>query len=461
MDLEFLQKKYPEFIYKSFNYELKDGDLAVSFEFKIPPDIEFLPRVVFKNVDVDQVKKIGESALANLIFNIGMAEVPSYWKAVCSPKIVIKAGYLDKSQIKFWQDLFVNGMGQFFYENQLPILKPKFINAAETTGKSSVFSGKLSDKFIVPLGGGKDSLVTYELLNQAHCEVATLVVEPNQALKDIAAFVGAQNIEILRHIDPKLVEMKNQGFLNGHTPFSAVLAFDLAVAALLYDFKYVAISQERSSNEGNVKYLGKIVNHQYSKSYDFEKKFNKYAKKYLASDIEFFSFLRPLYELQIAKIFSSYPQYFPVFLSCNKSFTLAARADGATGWCGQCPKCLFTFVALYPFIGREAVQKIFGKNLFGQKELVPLMLQLLGQESCKPFECVGTYAEARAAFFLSLQKTNAMRPYLLNYFEQNILPEYPDILAQSKSIMLAWDKKNNIPKKFQPALKNAVKGWEW
>ena len=68
----------------------------------------------------------------------------------------------------------------------------------------------------MPLGGGKDSLVTYELLNQAHCEVATLVVEPNQALKDIAAFVGAQNIEILRHIDPKLVEMKNQGFLNGH-----------------------------------------------------------------------------------------------------------------------------------------------------------------------------------------------------------------------------------------------------
>jgi len=456
MKLVELQAKYPAFVYQTYGYVLKDGDLVVSFAFKMAPDIEFRPQLVFKNVDSDRIKKMGEPALANLVFHLGLCEIPTYWKAACSPTITIEAGYLDKVQVKFWQGLFFNGMGQFYYENKLPFLTPKFKIKHAKPDSASVFKQKLSDRFLVPLGGGKDSLVSYELLRQAGKRISTLAVEPNLALKNVAGFIGAPNIEISRKIDYKIINLNKQGFFNGHTPFSSVLAFITTAAALIYDFKYIAISQERSSNEGNVKYLGRSVNHQYSKTYDFEKSFGKYIKKHLSSEVEFFSLLRPFYELQIAKIFSNYPKYFPVFLSCNKPFTLAARETGAGGWCGNCPKCLFTFTALYSFIGEKTID-IFRNNLFEQKELLPIMLDLVGAGTCKPFECVGTFEEARAAFYLSLQKTTT-RPYLLSYFEENILPKYPKLPAQARALLKSWNGKNNVPAGLQPSLKRSVQG---
>jgi hypothetical protein len=163
--------------------------------------------------------------------------------------------------------------------------------------------------------------------------------------------------------------------------------------------------------------------------------------------------LRPLYELQIAKIFSKYPKYFPIFLSCNKPFTLAERVGGGSGWCGDCPKCLFTFAALYPFIGGSATVKIFGKDLFSRRELLPVMIELLGEGSCKPFECVGTFEEARAAFYLSWQKTEDPKPYLLNYFAEKILPKYPKIAQDSDKILSSWNSKNNLPKFLSESLR--------
>jgi len=114
MKIKELQKKYPEFIYENFQYEFKGGALSANFKFRIPPSIEFNPSITIKNVDRGQAAKIGTKNLQNLIFHLGLAEMPTYWKTVCAPKIIIRAGYLDKNQIKFWQNLFLNGMGQFF-----------------------------------------------------------------------------------------------------------------------------------------------------------------------------------------------------------------------------------------------------------------------------------------------------------------------------------------------------------
>jgi len=200
--------------------------------------------------------------------------------------------------------------------------------------------------------------------------------------------------------------------------------------------------------------LGKIINHQYSKSFEFENQMRVYCKKYLAENIEYFSFLRPLYELQIAKIFAQYPKYFPYFVSCNNSFTLAGRKTNSNKWCCACPKCLFTFAALYPFIGKENVIKIFGQNLFENSKLLPFLRKLLGEGTYKPFECVGTYSEVRAAFYLASQKTNAPKPYLLKYFEKNILPKYPNISKETKKILSGWSDKNNLPPFFEKLLKN-------
>jgi hypothetical protein len=444
MDFKNLQAKYPRFLYNGFFWKHIGGTIAAEFDFIVEPDLRFSPRLAIKNVSPESVKRLGKDCLDNLIFNLGLAEIPSYWKATCAKEIIIKCGYLDAGQIRFWSDLFLNGMGQFFYENDLEQFAPSFkIEAAKPKIYPRPASKRFRSDFLVPVGGGKDALVTYEALKAAKKNIATFVLNENAPLKRLIASIGAENIEVVRTIDPGLFELKNKGYLNGHTPFSSYLAVLCVAVAALFDKKYVAISQERSSGEGNVEYLGQKINHQYSKSFGFEKKFRAYSTKYLVKNIDFFSSLRPLYEIQIAKIFSDFPRYFPYFLSCNKPYRITNST--VASWCGECPKCLFTFAALYPFCEKEQMIKIFGANLFEDAGLIPLMEELVGD--MKPFECVGTRLETVVAFYLSLKKESAIGvlPPVLEFFKNNILSGYPKIEKSADAILKSWDKRNFVP----------------
>jgi len=325
----------------------------------------------------------------------------------------------------------------------------------------------------VPVGSGKDSVVTLETLKKAKKDIQCFSLNPTEAAERITKIAGCRSpIIVQRKIDEKLLKLNRQGFLNGHTPFSAYLAFLSVLVATIFGQKYIAFSNERSSNEGNVKYLGKIINHQWSKSFEFEQKFRNYSKKYLTSGVKYFSFLRPLYEIQIAKLFSKYPKYFNAFLSCNIAYQTASGTKLPTKkWCGKCSKCLFVFAILYPFVGkknppsRKATEdkellKIFGKNLFKDKKLLPIMQQLTGERGFKPFECVGTKKESLIAFYLSWKKSrdrvSTKLPFLLRHFEKKILPKYPNIEKESKKLLDSWNNQNNLSKEYEKILKDAV-----
>jgi 7-cyano-7-deazaguanine synthase in queuosine biosynthesis len=421
MKTETLRKKYPKFVYNSFDFKLKKKGLEICFDFKIEPDIQFSPKVLIEGINEKEIKRVGERALKNLIFNLGMIEILSYWKATCSPKIEVLAGSLNKEQIKWWKNLIFKGMGQFFFENKINFLERNFLKIESFGGKFERFEGKLNEnKILVPVGGGKDSVVTIDYLKKLKKDLILFCLNPNENQKKIIEISGIRKkVFVKREIDKKLLELNQRGFLNGHTPFTAYLCFLSVLVAVLKDCKFIAFSNEKSSNEGNVKYLGRIINHQYSKSEDFEKKFRFYSKKYLAKDMECFSLLRNLYELEISALFSQFPQYFNAFLSCNTAYqTKSGTKKPIKKWCGKCPKCLFVFVGLYPFIGNR-VMKIFKKNLFEDKKLYPLMFQLTGREKFKPFECVGTKKESFLAFKLSLERwknESKKLPFLLKKF---------------------------------------------
>jgi len=481
-----LRKQYPVFSYKKYSWKISKGNLNISFSFKVAPatadleagpfdnaqgkpfgdaqgkpDISFKPKVVIENISKTRLKTMGESQLNNLVFHLGLAEIPSYWKVTCSKEIRIEAGGLDRQQMKWWKDLILNGMDQFFFENKINFRGVNFlkISSLEPGSENGQKATIAENKVLVPLGGGKDSIVTLEILKNAGKNITCFSLNPTENAQQVMKVAGCQkSIIVRRTIDPKLLEMNKQGFLNGHTPFSSYLAFLSVLSAAIFDFKYIALSNERSSNEGNVRYLGKEINHQWSKSFDFENKFRDYTKKYLA-DVEYFSFLRPLYEFQIAKIFSRLPKYFSSFLSCNEAFkTISGTRIPSGKWCGNCPKCLFVFACLYPFLEKEALLKIFGQNLFIKQELLPVMLELLGLKDYKPFECVGTKKESLIAFYLSWQKakTAGESPFLLKYFENKILKKHPDLEEEAKKLLESWDNQNCLPKEFEKILKAKI-----
>lgn len=193
----------------------------------------------------------------------------------------------------------------------------------------------------------------------------------------------------------------------------------------------MALSNESSANEASI--IGTNINHQYSKSFEFETDFRNYVHENLSADFNYYSLLRPLSELQIAALFSKTDTYNLIFKSCN----VGSKEDV---WCCNCSKCLFTFIMLSPFIKSEIMLSIFGENLLDKMNLWNTLLELSGQTEEKPFECVGTIEEVNIALCeIIKQKQNEKLPILLqkykesgNYQKYNML-NYKDLLQEFNS----------------------------
>ena len=419
MNLKELQTKYPKFRYSDYSYKISGNNLKISFLFKIEPDIVFNPEIVIENIP----KEYNDKGFENLVFNLGLIEMISYWKSTASLEIEVECGKLDEDQVHFFQWVILNGMGQYFYENKIKPFSPKITSKGK---ELEMDTNKKSERYLIPIGGGKDSAVTLEILKQKE-KINCFSLNPTSAALKIMEIGECKNpIIVKRIIDNNLLELNRKGFLNGHTPFSAYLAFLTVLVAKMFDFKYIALSNEKSSEEGNVEYMGLTINHQWSKSYLFEKGFRHYCRSYLSKEIEYFSFLRMFYELQIASMFSKYPKYFPAFMSCNEAYKTDSGRKKPTGkWCGKCSKCLFAFLMLYPFLDKKVMIDIFGSNLFEDESLIPILEELIGKREVKPLECVGTRKESMVALNISWEKNKIVerdkQPALLKYFEEEIL----------------------------------------
>ena len=408
-----LSSEYPYFIYESYSISINNDSLNIEFLFNLADKYFFKPTLKFLKIDFYSTDKLSENIINNIVFNIGMIELVSYWKAACPPKIIIKPNFLNTEQIKWWKKLYFNGLGEFFYLNNLSPDIEDFVEIiSDSENKLTKQTFKTINDVIVPIGGGKDSIVSLKLLLNSGKKILPFVLNPGKASMEIieaAGFSKENIIEVQRTIHPQLLKLNELDFLNGHTPFSALLAFISVLSAILTACKNIALSNESSANEATISNTN--INHQYSKSYEFEKDFRFYVNKYITEDINYFSFLRPLNELQIGKLFSDFSEYFNIFRSCN--------TGSKTGiWCGKCPKCLFTYIILSPFISQSKLFLIFNKNLFDDKKLLPVFNQLIGKEKTKPFECIGTIDEINAALCQTIQKINFNNlPFLLEYYK--------------------------------------------
>ncbi|MDR0368877.1 MAG: hypothetical protein LBH82_07045, partial [Bacteroidales bacterium] len=315
-----LREKYPVFSYDEYHYRRQGKDLLLSFRFSTGDTLVFTPQSVIKyHPDFEHFfVACPLTLLDDFVFSIGMIELISYWKCCCCPTIELKTGHLPANAVPFWKKIYYHGLGEFFYCNGIKTCIDDFVKIIPTppkdTHKKPFF--RLKDESIVPVGGGKDSAVTLDLLCRNE-KVTPLIINPRGATLETVKTSGLEDdfFEIQRSIDPLLLELNKQDYLNGHTPFSAMLAFYSLLIGALSGKKNIALSNEAGANESTV--IGMDVNHQYSKSYEFEADFRKYVGTFLSDELNYYSFLRPLSELQIAYLFSKIPQYFSIFKSCN------------------------------------------------------------------------------------------------------------------------------------------------
>lgn len=409
MKYEELRKQYKEFTYEKYQIEEDNNFINITYYFTIDGLTTFTPKYqIPKKALVNKLDKFGEY----LVFHIGLVELISYWKCACPKNVIIKAGYIDEDQINWFKKLYYYGLGEFFYVNNIETSIDDFMDIKCVSIKQNYNVNYNGHGNLIPIGGGKDSCVTLELLKDM--DNTPFIINPKQVHLDCAYISGYKDEDIVgikRILDRQIVDLNNKGYLNGHTPFSALVSFVSYLVAFLTNKKYITLSNENSANESTV--IGTKINHQYSKTYEYENDFNLYTKKYFNIDIKYFSFLRPLSELQIALLFSNYDKYHKIFKSCN-----VGSKSNPWVWCNKCAKCLFVYIVLSPKLYKDKVVEIFGADLYEDKDLLPIFKELVGDANTKPFECVGTIKEVRYAVSLTIKKLDKL-PYLLQYYKDN------------------------------------------
>jgi hypothetical protein len=453
---EELRRRHPRFVYQNFALERSANSLRVRFRFRLEPDIVFTPEIAIESIDRSRIDQLDGDFVERLAFNLGLIEMLSYWKAACPRAVAVEAGALDSARIGWWRDLWLRAMGEFFYVNRIDFRSPEYLKiSAPAPGRAQRANrpSKQARRSLVMVSGGKDSALTLHELRAAGEDFDCLLLNPLPSATEVAAIGGCTHpIVVRRTLDPLLLELNGQGYLNGHTPFSALLAMLGITCAALFDYDRVVVSNERSADEGNVNYLGAEINHQYSKTFAFETAMRRYAGDYLAPGIDYFSILRPLFEIQICRLFANCGEYFSAFRSCNRG-----QKQGA--WCGRCPKCLSVFISMSPFLPLEMMRAIFGSDLFEQGDLMPLVRALLGIEGAKPFECVGTAQETLAGLYLTIrrrQERGEPIPPLLAQIEREVLARRHDLAAMSDRILSAWSDNHYLPPALAARLKAQI-----
>lgn len=412
-----LREKYKNFYYLGYNAEVNGRQISVTYHFETEGLASFSPEWKFTAPDTGT--DINDPILSGMLFSLGMVELVSYWKIACPPNVFIKCGSLDDFQTEWWKKLYFAGLGEFFYVNGITDAdKDSFMTiiSEKTSEKISAPSGsKKLDGVLIPIGGGKDSAVTIDMLSSIPRRGCYIINPRGATLEtaDIGGFDDEHRLTVSRTLDKNMLELNKSGnFLNGHTPFSAIVAFSSLISAYLNGYKYIALSNEASANENTVDNagIGNGVNHQYSKSFEFEKDFYEYERRYINSGIHYFSLLRRLSEYQIAEYFAKITQYHGIFKSCN-------AGSKQNIWCCGCAKCLFVYLILSPFLSPSELENIFGENLADKSSLMEDFKKLIGEIPEKPFECVGSRDEVNTAVCEAVKKYEGGRlPALFEYY---------------------------------------------
>lgn len=346
----------------------------------------------------------------------------SYFKLRAPFEIVAPNIALTEAERAFAIDVYENGLGEFYARNNLQRFGKLSIHAphdAEVT-KPAV---TLPDRTLLPIGGGKDSLVSVDLLTHTGVAFTPFAVNPKGPILTSVETIGSPPVYVTRTLDAEMIRLgKEPGFYNGHVPSTAINSMIAALCCLLHGYNQIVLSNERSASEGNVTFDGRETNHQYSKSLGFELLIASILGDATGGALKYFSLLRPYSEARIASLFTHENKFDHVFSSCNRNFRLAGHQGDL--WCGECPKCHFVFLIFAPFMAKDRLLAIFGKNLLDNPANEASFRELAGLAGQKPWECVGEILEAAACLYTLTRHADWHDAAVVRAVKADLLAQY-------------------------------------
>ncbi|MFL6593035.1 MAG: UDP-N-acetyl-alpha-D-muramoyl-L-alanyl-L-glutamate epimerase [Luteimonas sp.] len=421
------------------DFDAETGVARLAYAFDHGPELVETITVPGAPFALDGVRALAvERALRLLHLVAGV----SYYKAAAPHGIRIESYAIDRRTATLLESLYLNGLGEFAYRNGLDLHGRIRFPHSDVDGPAAPRLG-LREHALVAIGGGKDSLVSIEALRGLGIAQTVTWIGGSQLIAACAQRTGLPTLNIGRQLAPQLFDYNRQGAWNGHIPVTAVNSAIMVFAAVLLGVDQVVFSNERSASYGSLIEGTGEVNHQWSKGWGFERAFAAHVGSHIAADLNYFSLLRPLSELAVARQFAKTDHYDAWFSSCNRNFHLLGERP-ANRWCGVCPKCHFVFLALAPFMSKPRLVGIFGRNLLDDPAQTGGYDALLEYQDHKPFECVGEGRESRAAMNALATRPEWREDALVERFAREIGPQL-DASELPVESLLVPDDEHGIP----------------
>ena len=425
-------------------FDAQTGIARLVYAFDDGPELVETVTVPGAPFDLDDARAAAAGQALRLLHLVAGV---SYYKAAVPADIRIEAYEIDADTAAFLETVYLNGLGEFAYRNGLDLRGRIRFPANAQAGVPAPALG-LRGHALVAIGGGKDSLVSIEALRGAGVEQTVTWIGGSQLIAACAAHTGLPTLNIGRQLASQLFEYNRLGAWNGHIPVTAVNSAILAFAAVLLGVDQVVFSNERSASYGSIIIAddGSVtgeVNHQWSKGWAFESALGDWLQRHVAADLRYYSLLRPLSELAVARQFARVSRYDAHFSSCNRNFHILGERP-TSRWCGVCPKCHFVFLALAPFMPKPRLVGIIGRNLLDDPAQTAGFDALLEYQDHKPFECVGEGRESRAAMAALAQRPEWREDALVERFRREIGPQL-DAADLRIEPLLVIDDQHRIP----------------
>lgn len=323
----------------------------------------------------------------------------SYYKSFVPP-IITHPYAITEVEADFWNTVYVHGLGEFLYKNNL---KPEQLAKFFQQDGNKIEKGSIAElhpEAFLGLGGGKDSIVAGELLKECGITFDSFVLASGEQLGQtlqVADVMQTNLFSVKRYIDKKIIEVNNKlGAFNGHVPISVIFALVGAMLAVGKNKKYVVVANESSSSIPQATLGNLQINHQWSKSITFERLFQDYLHAYIHCDLYYFSVVRPLTSVAIAKIFSSLADYFDVFTSDNSLFKIDQAQREHPRWSKDSSKTLSSYILLSPWLDKNQLRDVFGYDYLHDLTMKKRVIDLLGSGN-PVLDCVGTPEELKAS----------------------------------------------------------------
>src|SRR5262249_27231744 len=151
---------------------------------------------------------------------------------------------------QFFTEFYIKGLGEFAWRNGIDLSGLEFVQ--DTVAPTSPLRLQLPRLTCVPVGGGKDSIVTIECLKQSDEPLVLFSLGNAAPIEATIAQARLPAIRVTRRLDPALFALNEAGALNGHVPITGILSIIVLACAVIHGFDTIIMSNEHSASVPNV-----------------------------------------------------------------------------------------------------------------------------------------------------------------------------------------------------------------